>query len=543
MSARRARSARIRRLVICGQLLLVVFGLADSERICTVYLSPHRVRIGTRTNRGADMKLRHLTCGLLLSLAVATAWAQDARTVIANATKSMGLDGVNSLYYYGAGANFSLGQNNNANIPWPRNPLNDYTRAIDFSVPATRATWATYAVPVQGGAAALNQAQQIVTPTSPGGWAQQLEIWTTPWGFLKGAAANSATVKRQSIDGRRYQVVSWDAPVKSPGGKNYQLVGYINEDGLVEKIDTWLENPVFGDMLVETRFSFYRDNNGLKYPTEIVQERGGWPVFELQVLGAFANPSKLAQLMTPPPPAAGAPAAGPPPGAPPPTTSAQLAPGVYHIKGAYNSLAVEFSDHVLLFEPGPQNEARALAGIAEVKRLFPGKPIRYGVISHHHFDHTGGIAAAVAEGMTIVTPEVNKAFLEKALSGPRTLAPDSLAKSGRKPVIEGFKGDVRVFEDATRRVEIHVIKGLPHADGLVVAWLPKEKILSYADMFNFPPASNPVPSPQVIGTRVFYENLQRLGIDPTGGILSIHTMNPDRLATLQDIRASLGIAN
>ena len=85
-----------------------------------------------------------------------------------------------------------------------------------------------------------------------------------------------------------------------------------------------------------------------------------------------------------------------------------------------------------------------------------------------------------------------------------------------------------------------MIKGLPHADGLVVAWLPQEKILVYADMFNFPPASDPVPNPQVIGTRVFYENLQRLGID-TDKILSIHTMNPDRLATVQDIKRSLGL--
>ena len=109
-------------------------------------------------------------------------------------------------------------------------------------------------------------------------------------------------------------------------------------------------------------------------------------------------------------------------------------------------------------------------------------------------------------------------------------------------MIEGFKGDKRVFSDATRTFEIHVIKGLPHADGLVVAWLPKEKILAYADMFNFPPAGVTVPDPPVIGTKVFYENLQRLKIEPEK-ILSIHTMNPDRLATLQDIKGSMGISN
>jgi hypothetical protein len=96
-----------------------------------------------------------------------------------------------------------------------------------------------------------------------------------------------------------------------------------------------------------------------------------------------------------------------------------------------------------------------------------------------------------------------------------------------------------VFQDATRTLEIHVIKGLPHADGLVVAWLPKEKILAYADMFNWPTAAEPVPNPPVIGTLVFLRNIERLGLDPTG-ILSIHTMNPDRLVTLKEIRDSVG---
>jgi glyoxylase-like metal-dependent hydrolase (beta-lactamase superfamily II) len=183
--------------------------------------------------------------------------------------------------------------------------------------------------------------------------------------------------------------------------------------------------------------------------------------------------------------------------------------------------------------------ARAEQGIAEVKRLIPGKPIKYGVPTHHHIDHTGGIAAAVAEGITLVVPEVSKAFYEKALTTPRTLAPDALSRSGKKPVVEGFKGDKRVFTDPTHTVEIHVVKGLPHADGMVIAWLPKEKILVYADMFNLPTAAQPVPDPPVIGTMVFVKNLERLGIDPVS-ILSIHSLNPDRLATMQDIKGSLG---
>jgi glyoxylase-like metal-dependent hydrolase (beta-lactamase superfamily II) len=521
--------------------------------------------IGRNQGRATVVNLRRMFLALL-ALASAPAFAQDAKSVIAETSKAMGLDGVTSLYYYGAGAQYSLGQNNNANGPWPKTPLNEYTRAINFQGPATRATWTTFAAPVTGGPPAVANGQQNVTATTTA-WAQQLEIWITPWGFVKGAEANGATLATRTVNGKRYQVLTWNSPAKSPGGKNYQLTGYINADKLVEKVETLLDHPVFGDMLVEAEYTFYRDNNGFKFPSEIVQKRAGWPVFDLQILGAWPNPSKIATLLGaaapaggpggpggPPPGGAGGPRAGGPPpgaggppagGAPPAAAAAaastKLADGVYQIRGAYNSLAVEFADHVVLFEPGPQNEARALQGVAETKRLFPNKPIRYGVPTHHHIDHTGGIAGAASDGMTIVVPEVSKAFFEKVLGAPRTLAPDSLSKSGVKPKVEGFKGDKRVFADATRTLEIHVIKSLPHADGIVVAWLPKEKILVYADMFNFPPAATPVPDPPVVGSMVFLRNIEQLGFDQPGTqILSVHTMNPDKLVTVQEIRASLG---
>jgi glyoxylase-like metal-dependent hydrolase (beta-lactamase superfamily II) len=295
-------------------------------------------------------------------------------------------------------------------------------------------------------------------------------------------------------------------------------------------------------MLVSTEYSDYRDNMGLKYPSAIVQTRGGWPTFEAQILGAHANPDNLTALMTPPPPPPGA--GGPPPGggappAPPAAASERLANGVYRITGGYVALAVEFNDHILIFEPAGQNEARAQAIIAEAKRVIPNKPIRYGVLSHHHFDHTSGIGAVVAEGITIVTHEVNKEFFENALSGPRTLAPDAMSRAGKKPVIETV-GDKRVFTDGTQTVEIHNIKGLPHADGMLIAYIPSARIVAYADMFNLvAPGQPPVPNPPVVGTQVFVANLERLGLD-WENIISVHAPNPDRPITRRDILATLG---
>jgi glyoxylase-like metal-dependent hydrolase (beta-lactamase superfamily II) len=169
--------------------------------------------------------------------------------------------------------------------------------------------------------------------------------------------------------------------------------------------------------------------------------------------------------------------------------------------------------------------------------VIPNKPIRYAVLSHHHFDHTSGLPAVVAEGATIVTHEVNKAFFENALAQPRTLAPDAMSRSGKKAVIETV-GDKRVFTDGTRTVEVHLIKGLPHADGMLVAYVPDLRIVAYADMFNLPPADNPVPNPPVVGTMVMAENFERLGL-AWDRLISVHPPNPDRPITRDDVLRSL----
>ena len=327
---------------------------------------------------------------------------------------------------------------------------------------------------------------------------------------------------------------------KAPSGIPYKVVGYINDQNLVEKVETWLENPIFGDMLVEALYT--------RVPGRQRREVSRDDRAEARRHADVRSADSRRQRESPQHRAAGDASAagggarrragGGAPAAPRRPTSEKLADGVYRINGAYNAMAIEFKDHIVLFEGGPQNEARSLAIIAEAKKVIPNKPIRYRRSSHHHFDHSSGLPAVVAEGITIITHEVNKAFLEKALNAPRTLAPDAMSKSGKKPKIETV-AEKRVLQDETRTVEIHHVTGLPHADGMLMVYLPKEKILAYADMFNLPPADNPVPNPPVVGTMVFLENMERLKLEPEK-ILSVHSLNPDRLATKADILKSLG---
>jgi glyoxylase-like metal-dependent hydrolase (beta-lactamase superfamily II) len=133
----------------------------------------------------------------------------------------------------------------------------------------------------------------------------------------------------------------------------------------------------------------------------------------------------------------------------------------------------------MVLEAG-QNQARAQAYVDEIKRQFPGKPIRYVMNTHPHSDHTGGLPVLVAEGATIIAHENSREFFERALNTPRTLLNDTLAQNPRPARVEGVT-DKRVFTDGTRTVEFYHIFPAPHSDALLVAYIPKEKVLFQGD--------------------------------------------------------------
>ena len=493
------------------------------------------------------MKHQHLLPTLLaLSILSANVWAQDAKTVIADTMRAMGVEKVDSVTYIGAGTSFALGQSaSTTGLPPARSNLSDYRRTLDFKGGAVTTSAFTYAAPPQGGPARLGPFNEVANPANANNWSLQMQLWLSPWGFLKGAATHNATLTSQTANNRTLQVVSWDADVKAPSGKPYKLVGYINDQHLVERVETWIENPIYGDMLVQANYNQYRKNHeGLMYPGMETESRGGQTLYPIQIFGALANPPQLAQYLQPAqlpgatPPAQGAAPAGPPP-APPAAKAEKLADGVFRITGGYTAVAVEFSDHILLFEAAGQNEARAQAVMAEAKRAIPNKPIKYAVLSHHHFDHTSGIAAVVAEGSTIVVHESDTAFFDKALNAPRTLKPDAIATSGKKPVIEGA-GEKRVFQDAMHTVELHHIQGLPHAEDMLVMWLPKEKIVVTADLYTAPPAGAPVANPAPISSVVMMSNFERLGLN-FDTMVSVHAPNPDVPITRAAVLAALGM--
>jgi glyoxylase-like metal-dependent hydrolase (beta-lactamase superfamily II) len=315
------------------------------------------------------------------------------------------------------------------------------------------------------------------------------------------------------------------------------VTGYIDKQNLVSKVETRVENNVVGDLLVEFEYSNYRNMNGVQVPARIVQKQAGMETFNADITAATPNPPNLAELLTVPPPPAGR---GGGPGGPPPQQAGgappveKLGEGVFKIGGNYTSLAVDMGDHILVVESG-QSDARGMAVMAAAKQAIPNKPIRFVVNSHPHFDHAGGLQAAVAEGATIITHNNNEKVLETLLSGPRTLTGDSLSKvtNRRTNVVTGV-GDRDVRKGTNGKVvELHRVPN-EHSDGMLLVYLPAEKVVWSADIT----VVNPNPG-QLAVVKAANETINKLKLDYNGWIPA-HPPNPDKPLTKADVTAAAG---
>ncbi|MBC7860180.1 MAG: MBL fold metallo-hydrolase, partial [Burkholderiaceae bacterium] len=370
-------------------------------------------------------------------------------------------------------------------------------------------------------APAAQGAAPTVTPQPAAAEERGAEIWATPQGFIKAALANHAVTKAAK-DGL---TVSFTVDGK------HRYVGTINARNQVERVQTWIDNPVLGDTLYETRFGDYKDFGGIQFPATISRSLGGHPILKIAVANVSANGAvdiaAPAQANTPPAVT---------------VTVNKLGEGVFYLTGgSHHSVAIEQRDHIVVVE-APLNEERSLAVIAKVKETIPGKPIKYLVNTHAHFDHSGGLRTYVAEGATIVTQKANAPYYQKAWAAPHALNPDLLAKSNAQRTAKArFKtfGDKLVLPDAQRPVEIYQIAGNSHNDAFALVYLPSEKVLIEADAYT-PAAANAAPSsaaPNPYSVNL-YRNVQQLKLD-VGRIAPLH----GRQVTLADLRAAIGQAN
>jgi glyoxylase-like metal-dependent hydrolase (beta-lactamase superfamily II) len=477
--------------------------------------------------------------------------AQDSKAALDAAARALG--DVTSIQFSGTGTTNSYGQSFKPDGPWPAFKTTSYTVTVDYKIPAMRmelqrtnpdvkvvrgggglpllgpqtqhqvvsgkVAW-NVAAPAVGGAPAAAPAMAAVNDRLLAIWAggsAGAAAWVSaPQGVIKAAQANNATVA-----GRVVTFTVNGTSVKAT----------LNAANLVEKVEAKADAPVLGDVVIETTYANYRDFGGVKFPARIAQKEGGFPMLDLtitdvrpNVSAAIAVPQNVQQA-----------AAQPPAPVPVRVQTDKVADGVYYLTGgSHHSLAVEFADHVVVFE-APQTDERAMAVLDAARKANPNKPIRYVVNSHHHFDHLGGVRAIMAEGITIITQAQNEAYYGKIATMLHTIIPDRLSRSPKKPVIETV-AEKRVLTDGAQVLELYHVP-TDHADTMLVGYLPKARILIEADLWNPPAANAAAPATVNPVTAAFFDTIQRMKLD-VNKIAGLH----GRLADFKEFQAAVGRA-
>ena len=473
---------------------------------------------------------RTLLLAIAATLGACATPPETANDVLARASTAMGAGNLKTLRYSGEGSGTTFGQAYLTGGAWPKVTYHSVVRSIDYEAAAMREEIVLSRAEPQGGGGyplsgqqrndqylsgeiAWNLAGTNVAP-GPRFVADRIhQLWITPHGVLKAAARYNASLQRQA-DGS--SLVSFTQPGR------YSAAVSVAADGLVTQVDSTVPDPVLGDTKAVTQYSDYRDVGGIKFPMRVRQSIGGFPTLDLAV--KEVQPNAAVALVVPD--------AARNQGER--VVSEKVADGVWFVGGgSHNSVAIEMADHLVLVE-APLNDARTGAVIDAVKALAPGKPIRFVINSHQHFDHSGGLRAAVAEGATIVTQASNVPYFESVFKQPNSLRPDRLAQAGKPARIQGVS-DKALMSDATRTIELHRIAGSAHTESFLMVYLPKEKILVEADVFTPGPPNTPPPAVPNAYHLSLIDNLARLKLD-VDLILPLH----GRVVPARELYAAAG---
>ncbi len=491
----------------------------------------------------------------------------DPRSILDAAAKAIGTDNLRCVTIAGTAYGGAVGQQRESawNVDWPRiDSLANYTRTMNWATATMTeefdrkpglnpASWKYGAGWVDG---PLQQHQrQLFVVSGKYGWHMdgpsappvavppdlaeiyQLDMWLNPHGFLKAARMAGANPKatwrwelgEMGRDGPEVKPAKVRVVSITVSGK-YRVDATINQENMLQRIHTWVANPVLGDMNYEHEFtndSYVDLGDGIRFPTGWHSHQGWDDNYGAQNVtaghNAFGGTLKKVQAnVCPETPAV-------PPSVrqvtfPVRVETHKLADGVYLLGGgSHNSVAVDFKDWIAVFE-APLDEDRSLAVIETIVKLIPNKPIRWVINSHQHFDHAGGLRTYVHIGATVITHWKNYDFYNRDVLNyaQRTLKPDMLSLWPPTELAEGyFYEAIRenfIISDGTRNLNVHYVNPLQHAEGMLIAYLPKEKLLFEADLLD---TDRPRPSTPTRDQSSFYNAVTKLGLD-VSQIVPVH---------------------
>ena len=434
--------------------------------------------------------MKQVAVVVLMLVTAACAQAIPEEQVLDDAVEAMGgagrLRDVKALTIQGTGTAPNAGQNRTPEDELPVWKVNEYTRRIDLVNWRTRVQQVREAQFLFAGDLVQRQTQGLDgdaaynvsangTISRAGAAAardRRTELLHHPVTFLKTVVDADITLSNlRAKAGERL------VDIAMPGGGTMTL-GIDATTHLPTRLVSMAANPNMGDVAIETRFSDYEDVGGLRLPRRLTTKMDYYLQLDLQVaknavdgdMSDLALPAELTQAKAPEPP-------------PVVVTVEPVAKGIWWLAGSGNhrSVVFEFDDHLVLFE-APVNEARTKAVIDKARTLSP-KPLTKAIVSHHHFDHSGGLRVAIAEGLTIVTHRSNEAFFKSLVARQHTIAPDTLEKVRRLVTFE-LVDDQLTLKDTSMEVRLYHLLDNPREGTNIYAYVPRDRILVQADLYD-----------------------------------------------------------
>jgi glyoxylase-like metal-dependent hydrolase (beta-lactamase superfamily II) len=184
----------------------------------------------------------------------------------------------------------------------------------------------------------------------------------------------------------------------------------------------------------------------------------------------------------------------------------ELGPDVVQVvTGSHNNLIVNMKDGLAIFD-APMGEAQSKFVIDAAKQKFPGKAIKYLILTHHHMDHTGGMRTFAAEGATIVVPAPDKAYFEKDLKAAHTVVPDAYSKNPKKVQVVEVKDQMSLKDADGSEIKLTRIDN-PHVDGMLLGYVVKDNVVWVTDLYS--PVRD---TAKTAGTEAVAAAVKKLGI-------------------------------